>query len=484
MWQNDSSVPGVHEHATVLTASFHDFCHADQNRQVLDFFVASQQICFTFTKRPRSSFIMAHEQSLDALLDERLRLQQANSLDQDGNAKSDASAALPPGMQKSKEYSVDELLKEMNRVPLFMTSLDETDGDGGENIQLEALKALAYEGTRAEIAQNFREQGTELVRTEKRWREARDFYSKALEALKAPPPPLDPEEGPQVVEIDEEAEEKKERSIEEACLVNRALCNLEMSISAFLNRFYSPILTYQPENYGSCNRDCAAALRLNPRNVKGWYRAALACLALEKIDESLDACQSGLRFDSQNIALQKLVLKVEQRRDHLAELERKRRERDERSRAEQATLRLALKNRNITTRTTERPPEVPEASMALENPLNASSTLSFPVMLLYPVHAQTDFIKQFQENESLEDHLSYILPMPWDEAGEYSLNNVKCYMETIEGGLIKAGKKLSLLKLLSSGKLEVTDGLVRVSVVPKDKAAEWIEEFKKRRGKQ
>jgi hypothetical protein len=178
---------------------------------------------------------MAGQPSLDALLDERLRLRQRARGDQIDDAADDATAAsapLPPGMQKTKEYSVDELLKEMNRVPLFMTSLDETDGEGGENIQLEALKALAYEGTRAEIAQNFREQGTELIKTEKRYREARDFYTKALEALKAPPVPTDPEQGPQVVEIDEEAELKKERSIEEACFVNRALCNFEMSISA------------------------------------------------------------------------------------------------------------------------------------------------------------------------------------------------------------------------------------------------------------
>jgi hypothetical protein len=178
---------------------------------------------------------MADQQGLDALLDERLRVQQAGHVNQGGVLQSDpeaSSAALPPGMQKAKEYSVDELIKEMNRVPLFMTSLDETDGEGGENVQLEALKALAYEGTRAEIAQNFREQGTEVIRTEKRYREARDFYTKALEALKAPPVPPEPDQGPQVVEIDEEAELRKERSIEEACLVNRALCNLEMSIFA------------------------------------------------------------------------------------------------------------------------------------------------------------------------------------------------------------------------------------------------------------
>ena len=169
------------------------------------------------------------DKHLDTLLDERLRRNgQSNE-----NQSSSATAAVPPGMQRMKEYTVDELVKEMNRIPLFMTHLDETDGDEGENVELEALRALAYEGTRSEIAQNFREQGTELIRTEKRYREARDYYTKALQALKAAPLPPDPEAGPKVIEIDEEAEAAKERSIEEVCLVNRALCNLEMSISAY-----------------------------------------------------------------------------------------------------------------------------------------------------------------------------------------------------------------------------------------------------------
>src|ERR1700761_8940962 len=186
------------------------------------------------------------------------------------------------------------------------------------------------------------------------------------------------------------------------------------------------------ENYGSCNRDCAAALRLNPKNVKAWYRAASACLALDKIAEASDACQSGLSFDSKNTALKGLNAKIEQRRTHLAELEKTRREREERERREKAALRLALKSRNVPTRTTDRPPEMPEAEIALESPSDASSTLSFPMLLLYPLHAQTDFIKQFQEGESLNEHLSYILPVPWDEDGEYTLDNVDCYMETTE----------------------------------------------------
>ena len=218
--------------------------------------------------------------------------------------------------------------------------------------------------------------------------------------------------------------------------------------------------------------------------MKAWFRAASACLALDKVADALDACQSGMRYQPNNDALTALMKRIEERRDHLSGLQKLREERDQRLRMEQGTLRLALKNRKIPTRTTDRPPEMPEATIALKNPIDAASTLSFPVMLLYPVHAKTDFIKQFQESESLSDHLSYILPVPWDEANEYTSGIVECYMETIEDGLIKAGKRLSLLKLLSSGKVEVVDGLVRVMVVPKQKSAGWIEDFKIKRGRQ
>ena len=217
--------------------------------------------------------------------------------------------------------------------------------------------------------------------------------------------------------------------------------------------------------------------------MKAWYRAASACLALDKVAEAQDAAESGLRFDPNNAALKALKTKIETRTAHLKNQEKIRKEREDRLHMEKANLKLALKNRKIPTRTTDRPPEMPEAAITLEDPLDASSPISFPVMLLYPVHAQTDFVKAFRESEFLGDHLSYILPVPWDEENEYTNEKVECYMETIPGGLIKAGKKLSLLKLLSSGKVEVVDGLVRVMVVPKEKAAGWIEDFKTRRGK-
>jgi hypothetical protein len=108
-----------------------------------------------------------------------------------------------------------------------MTHLDETDGEGGENVALEGLRAIAYEGTRAEMAGNFRENGNDCARA-RQWKDAKTYYTQALAALKGPRQGSQDEDGLKI-EIDEKVEDAKERVIEEACYVNRALCNLELS---------------------------------------------------------------------------------------------------------------------------------------------------------------------------------------------------------------------------------------------------------------
>jgi tetratricopeptide (TPR) repeat protein len=383
------------------------------------------------------------------------------------NEPPQASVDLPPAMAEVKSQSVDELLEQMNRMPLFMTSLDETDGEGGENMALEALKAMAYEGTRAEMAENFRQQGNECARA-KQWTDAKEFYDKAIAALKGPQNNPDPDaEGPDVipVELDEEEEAKKEKAIGEAVYVNRALCNLEK------------------KNYRSCIQDCAATLRVNPSNIKAFYRSGTACLALDKLKEAEWACDQGLALDAANAPLKTLKTKIITRKDYTASVEKARREREEKAASERATLALALKARNYMTRSTDKAPDLEDATVKLENAMDPSSLLTLPVIILYPMHGQSDFVKAFNEREKLDQHLEYIFPLPWDTQHEYSVDNVEAYMETSAGGLIKVGKKMSLSKVLGSGKPEIVDGLVTISVVPKDKAAGWIEEFKKRKGK-
>ena len=137
----------------------------------------------------------------------------------------------------------------------------------------------------------------------------------------------------------------------------------------------------------------------------------------------------------------------------------------------------------IRTRTTAQPPEMEDAAIRLiPDPLSPSSTLTFPVILLYPLHLQSDFIKAFGEEQTLLGHLEYLIPLPWDTNQEYTLEGAEAYMETTTGGLIKCGKKVPLLKVLSGGKAEVVDGIVRINIVPKNRAGEWIEAVKKRKG--
>jgi hypothetical protein len=110
--------------------------------------------------------------------------------------------ALPPGLADLNSVSRDEFFSSMERHPLFMHNLDGTDS---ENIELEALRALAYEGTPREVALNFKEQGNEAFR-EKRYRDALEFYTKGI------------------------AVKSGENEIEEPLLLNRAAVNLELSM--------------------------------------------------------------------------------------------------------------------------------------------------------------------------------------------------------------------------------------------------------------
>lgn len=168
--------------------------------------------------------------------------------------------------------------------------------------------------------------------------------------------------------------------------------------------------------------------------------------------------------------------KVHAERNRKEGVERKKREQ------EKITLAAALKARGIRLQGSQKPPDLEDATIHLSpDPLSPKSMLVFPVILLYPTHAQSDMIKKFAEKDPIIDHLSYIFPLPWDNKGEYKVASVDCYMDTISGGMIKVGKKLSLLQALTSGKTEIVDGLVRINVVPTALAGRWIEEVKKRK---
>lgn len=233
------------------------------------------------------------------------------------------------------------------------------------------------------------------------------------------------------------------------------------------------------ENYRSTILDCVAALKLNPANVKSHYRCASALLALEKYDESLIICWKGLELDNSNLALKKLLEKIKTGKEAFEARSAKRKAEQRRKERERVTLDTALKARGLKVRNTNKPPDLEDAVIRLDpDALSPESELVFPVFFLYPIHGQSDFIKSFRETESVANHLDYILPLPWDEQRLYSLATVDCYMDTVNGGLVKAGKKLSLLKLLNEGNIEIVDGLLKIHVVPSKMATKWIADIK------
>lgn len=125
-----------------------------------------------------------------------------------------------------------------------MTSLDETDGAGGTNAALDGLRALAYEGPPSEVAANFKSQGNERV-AERRWGDAREFYSRALEVLAGKDGrgggvegEVDWLGGSEGRVVDLEEEERAARGLEEVCAVNRARCHLELSMCIRLFTFH------------------------------------------------------------------------------------------------------------------------------------------------------------------------------------------------------------------------------------------------------
>ena len=422
-----------------------------------------------------------------------------------------AAAAAGPAPPPTK--SINALMEDLNRIPLFMTHLDETDGGGGSNAQLDALRALAYEGTKAEIAQNFREQGNECARA-KQWRDARDFYTQALDVLrgvtdKAGKPinkddtgeknalksKLEGDVGEREVDwlhqstedgdgeeskvVDLEEEERKEKEIEEACACNRALCNIEL------------------KNFGSAARDTAAALKLNPRNSKAYYRSGVALLAVDKVEgaqKAIDLGLSVLSMGSKEVAtFEGLRKRIGERQSKLRRDEKERIGREQKVKLKKLRLAHALKERGIVVATSnaKEKPDLEDAEIKLEDENDPKSELKTPVLILYPTVARSELLKEVKESDTMEDILGTVLPVPWDGQTDDELDRfgaadgkgVEVFVETAEGGLRKIGKRVAWRKVIEKGGVKVVDGLIRVSIVPRGRVKEWIEDWKKMHGK-
>lgn len=351
---------------------------------------------------------------------------------------------LPPQLSELAQKSTEEVMAEINRLPFFMNELDETDGDGGENIGLEALKSLAYDGEPDEIATNFKNQGNDCFKA-KQYKNAVEYYTKGLDA-----------------DCDVDA-------INIALYVNRAACNLEL------------------KNYRRCIEDCKKALILDDSNVKACYRAGRAFFAVGRLDEARQILQFGLTKDAENKPIQETLAKVDATEKEIEEKRLKKERAEQEKIQKQELLENAIKVRSIEMVKTLKPAEyLDDAKIFLEDPMDYESQLIFPAVVLYPTTNEFDFIAEISELTTANDILSMVLdrPQSWFDDPKhknFTSKNLECYMETVAGGLVKVGKKVPINGALMADKAKAPlfDNGLRLYVVPKNESGDWLSKWSK-----
>ncbi|KAL7665582.1 Cns1/TTC4 wheel domain-containing protein [[Candida] zeylanoides] len=356
--------------------------------------------------------------------------------------------SLPPQLSEMANKSADEVMKELNRLPLFMTELDETDGEGGENIGVEALKSLVYDGEPDEVATNFKNQGNDCYKA-KQYKNAINFYTQGLDIERGDDAARDP--------------------LTVSLYLNRAACQLEL------------------KNYRSCIEDCKKVLVVDPTNVKACYRSGRALFAVERFDEAKEILRYGLSLDPENASLKDVLHKVEVKQESLKQAKLKREKEQRECEMRESILQNAIKLRHYLVIKSSRPAELLEnAQIRLEDPLDHESQLIFPAMIVYPTLDEFDFVNEVSELSTPLEILETVLnrPKEWfanPKHKDFVPRKLECFMETESGGLVKLGKKVAVNEVLMADKPSVPlfDNSLRLYVVPKIEAAAWISTWNK-----
>lgn len=351
---------------------------------------------------------------------------------------------LPPQLSDLADKSADDVIKELNRLPFFMTELDETDGDGGENTTLEALKSLAYEGDPDEIATNFKNQGNECYKA-KQYKTAVDYYTKGLD-------------------VDCGVD-----SVTTPLYLNRAACNLEL------------------KNYRACIEDCKNVLLLDEKNIKACYRSGKAFFSVERYEEAKQILGYGLTIDPENQSIKDTYKEVVDKEQRILDAKLRKERAEEEKRMKEIILVNAIKLRHISIIKSSRPVELLEnAKIRLEDEKDHESQLIFPAMVFYPTTDEFDYVAEISELSTPSEILEVVLDRPkeWfqDPKHEnFTLKGLQCFMETVPGGLVKIGKKAAINTALMSDKVKAPlfDNGLRLYVVPKSDTDAWLSKWNK-----
>ncbi|KAJ2054044.1 HSP70/90 co-chaperone [Coemansia sp. RSA 376] len=362
----------------------------------------------------------------------------------------------------TQDERTKQLLEDLEKIPLFMTHLPDSDEP---NLAVEALKSLASDEPPLEVATNLKTEGNDCFKRGK-FTEAAQYYTKALEY------------------------DHDDKSLKVSLLINRAAANLEL------------------QNYGMVLHDCADALRIRPNTVKALFRSAKACIALEKFEEATECCKWGLSIEPDNKELAALQLQVDQA---IARHERRIKEREERKRQkdlirEQIKQAIEIRSDLVFDTSSDKKKRTEDEDLAVVSyPWENDSArqveldqhtghLLWPVFFLYPESKESDFVEKFDESLTLRDMLQEVLAEPprWDDRQrpKYTLDNVDTYfLSRPVGGfdederLVKVSMDARLGVILNNEKYIIRDGIPSFVVLPRNDpfTTQFIDRYRKLR---
>ena len=181
-------------------------------------------------------------------------------------------------------------------------------------------------------------------------------------------------------------------------------------------------------NDGKALEDAKACVALDPRNVKGWFRAAKASYAasLRGAQRRRPHCERGLALEPDNADL-KSVLKASLK----ATARREARERNlTRVRAETKAYLARVRARGVTPA-----PRWLGAGEHFPRIEETDEAATYWTLFVYPESMQTDVIERFDERATLGEQADEMFgagapPLPWDGAGHYARDRIEFYYQS------------------------------------------------------
>ncbi|XP_025727496.1 tetratricopeptide repeat protein 4 isoform X1 [Callorhinus ursinus] len=322
-------------------------------------------------------------------------------------------------------FHEDQWEEEFEKVPLFMKKAP-SEIDPNENPDLACLQSIIFDEERSpeEQAKTYKDEGNDYFK-EKDYKKAVISYTEGLKKKCTDP------------------------DLNAVLYTNRAAAQ------------------YYLGNFRSALNDVTAARKLKPCHLKAIVRGALCHLELKNFAEAVNWCDEGLQID----AREKKLLEMRAKADKLKRTEqrdvRKAKLKEKKEQNQNKALLQAIKARNIRLVSEAAGQDEDSDSEGLgelfldglssENPYGArlnvdeQGGLSWPVLFLYPEHAQSDFIATFHEDSRFIDHLMVMFgeTPSWDLERKYCPDNLEVYFEDEDGTeLYRVPLKSTLLQVL------------------------------------